>query len=707
MPLQDIQLDDRRFDSLVQEAKRRIPRYTREWTDHSESDPGITLVELFAWLTEMMLYRINRVPEKNFMKFLQLIGIELNPPTPAHADLTFTLTTTSQPIVQVIPQGTRVSLSDQTDGGPVVFETDANLYATNAELKAIQAFDGGQFELLTELNNLEGKFFYPFGKYPQKGSALYLGFSQPFPEGRHQLMMYVFTRDLMEEGKGIGAADLIPPPPVDAVWEYWAGDRLKWQPITLQQDGTRSLTGSGQVELEVLTGSRFVATKVGVLNREQDPPLNWVRYRIREVLGPGYETAPRLEQVLTNTITATNAITEREELVGASNGLPNQEFRLVHTPVLPADLASPFEAVGEIDLGFRIGSLALEVDEGDGFTLWQQVKDFSTSKPEDDHYTLDLPTGTIRFGNGEQGKIPSVLVPRDRIGLPTLAAGSPGGDDPLLTNIRARSYRWGGGVRGNAGIKKITSLETSIPYVDSVTNHRPSEGGKDEETVDEAKQRAPQALRSRSRAVTAEDFEFLATQTPRARIRRAHALPLHHPFYSPQRVGTPGLPPTPVPIPGAVTVLVIPDSLPHVRKPVPTEDTCTQVARWLKRHALVTTEVYVAPPKYRQIHIEARVKAKPTANLARLQELLTAKFLTYFHPLTGGAEGLGWPFGEKIYFSEVYRLILTTEDVARVNADDVTIFSDGSRVKDCSDINLVEDEVVYSTDHKVEVSYNE
>src|SRR6185437_1838828 len=182
MPLQDIQLDDRRFDSLMQEAKRRIPRYTREWTDHSESDPGITLLELFAWLTEMMLYRINRVPEKNYVKFLQLIGIELNPPTPAHADLTFTLTTTSQPIVQVIPQGTRVSLSDQTDGGPVVFETDANLYATNAELKAIQAFDGGQFELLTELNNLEGKFFYPFGKYPQKGSALYLGFSQPFPE---------------------------------------------------------------------------------------------------------------------------------------------------------------------------------------------------------------------------------------------------------------------------------------------------------------------------------------------------------------------------------------------------------------------------------------------------------------------------------------------------------------------------------------------
>ena len=91
MPLLDIQLDDRRFEELVQEAKRRIPRYTPEWTDLNDSDPGITLVQLFAWLTEMILYRLNKVPEKNFIKFLELVGMELNPPTPARAELTFKL----------------------------------------------------------------------------------------------------------------------------------------------------------------------------------------------------------------------------------------------------------------------------------------------------------------------------------------------------------------------------------------------------------------------------------------------------------------------------------------------------------------------------------------------------------------------------------------------------------------------------------------
>jgi hypothetical protein len=76
MPLPDIQLDDRTFDQLFQESRRRISVYTPEWTDHNESDPGITLLQLFAWLEEMILYRMNRVPAKNFVKFLELVGLE-------------------------------------------------------------------------------------------------------------------------------------------------------------------------------------------------------------------------------------------------------------------------------------------------------------------------------------------------------------------------------------------------------------------------------------------------------------------------------------------------------------------------------------------------------------------------------------------------------------------------------------------------------
>lgn len=75
LPLQN--LDDITFEELVKEAKSLIPVYTSEWTNHNPSDPGITLVELFAWLCEMIIYRIDQIPEKNYLRFLNLLGIQL------------------------------------------------------------------------------------------------------------------------------------------------------------------------------------------------------------------------------------------------------------------------------------------------------------------------------------------------------------------------------------------------------------------------------------------------------------------------------------------------------------------------------------------------------------------------------------------------------------------------------------------------------
>src|SRR6266478_1989307 len=82
-------LDDRTYADIVAEALRLIPRYCPEWTNHNPSDPGITLLELTAWMTELILYRLNRVPEKNYLAFLELIGVRLRAPQPAHTLLTF------------------------------------------------------------------------------------------------------------------------------------------------------------------------------------------------------------------------------------------------------------------------------------------------------------------------------------------------------------------------------------------------------------------------------------------------------------------------------------------------------------------------------------------------------------------------------------------------------------------------------------------
>jgi predicted phage baseplate assembly protein len=691
MPIQDVQLDDRTFEQILADARRRIPRYAPEWTDHNESDPGITLLQLFAWLGEMILYRLNKVPEKSYLKFLELIGIELSPPQPAHAELTFTLAKTDEPLAVEVPARTQVSLSGGGDGGPVIFETEAGFTAVNTQLVALQSFDGAQFQILTEANRVGGKYYKAFGRGPQRGAALYLGFKPAFPTGRLRLRVHAYTADLIRQGQGVTADTTAPAAPVLAFWEYLAapapppGQPLPWRPLSVVDDGTAGLSRTGDVVFDAPDPGGVLLRKIGLMQRDEDPPLAWLRFRIDQVLGAGYDIAPRLEDVVLNTVDAVNAVTAEDELLGASNGTPNQQFQLAHFPVLP-------------------DTLALEVNEGDGFRPWTLVHDFAGSTRDDTHYTLEPTTGTIGFGDGTQGKIPLVVPPPGAGTGPSPGASTTSGnnDDPQ-TNIRATQYRWGGGARGNAQPGTITSLLATIPHVESVTNLRPSEGGQDEESVGAAKLRAPQMIRSGSRAVTAADFESLATQTPGGRIWRAKVLPLSHPRFRPVREGGPGLAPVDLPVPGVVTVVVVPGG--PSPNPMPTEDTLLGVARWLDGHRTVTTEVYVAAPRYRKVEIDARVVASPSANSGEIEKTLTAKLLGYYHPLTGGADGTGWAFGGKIYFSEIYGQILGTPGVLRLEDDALKVYVDDTLQASFKDIELLPDELVYSEVHRIQVNY--
>lgn len=78
MPLPLPNLDDRTFSDLSVELRSLIPQYDKTWSNHNPSDPGITLIELFAWLAEMLMYRMNRIERRNYLTFLKLIGLELS-----------------------------------------------------------------------------------------------------------------------------------------------------------------------------------------------------------------------------------------------------------------------------------------------------------------------------------------------------------------------------------------------------------------------------------------------------------------------------------------------------------------------------------------------------------------------------------------------------------------------------------------------------
>src|SRR5712691_1556223 len=138
-------IDDRSYDSLLLEVRTRIARYTPEWTpvwtDVNDNDPGITMVQVFAWLAEILTYRMSKVPELNYIKFLQLLGIELNPAEAAQAEVTFPVKPDHPESFVIVPARTQVTAEAPDGGPPLVFETERALTALTASLASVQAFD--------------------------------------------------------------------------------------------------------------------------------------------------------------------------------------------------------------------------------------------------------------------------------------------------------------------------------------------------------------------------------------------------------------------------------------------------------------------------------------------------------------------------------------------------------------------------------------
>src|ERR1044071_7713522 len=119
-------LDDRHFQDIVDEAKKRIPHYCKDCTDHNVSDRGVTMIELFAWMTDILLYRLNQVPDLHYIKFLEMLGIQLKGPVPAKAPVTFWLTAPQSQMVK-IPIGTEVASTQTETERSIIFTTDAHL----------------------------------------------------------------------------------------------------------------------------------------------------------------------------------------------------------------------------------------------------------------------------------------------------------------------------------------------------------------------------------------------------------------------------------------------------------------------------------------------------------------------------------------------------------------------------------------------------
>jgi predicted phage baseplate assembly protein len=624
MALTAPKLDDRKFQDIVDEAKKRIPHYCKEWTDHNVSDPGVTLIELFAWMTDVMLYRFNQVPDLHYVRFMDMLGIRLREPVPAQVPVTFWLSA-PQPMPVVIPAGTEVASTQTETERSIVFTTDADLRLRPPRLSSVYSrvtSSEGDRRRYREhnLRRLETGFegFEIFSSTPQVDDALYFGFEQDLS---HHILGLEMDCD---PAGGAGVDPSLPP----YVWEASTGQQdARWQSCDGEIDTTKAMNGAGRIQIHIPRMGKLAVNK---------KELYWIRVRNKEIskaeYGEGmrpYDKSPRLRQVSIaswgGTIPATHARQMSKEFLGQSDGSPGQRFQLQATPILKRGL-------GE--------TLSVQV-EGEAAQAWAEVTDFADSGADDRHYTLDSANGELRLG-------PAVRQPDGTIKLY-------GEVPPRGANLVFERYRYGGSQEGNVQAGILNTLKTAIPYVARVSNRQAAWGGLDAETLEAAKMRVPAMLRSRERAVTEGDYEFLARQALPAAIGRVKCLQP-----SPADAGRV--------VPGHVYVLVIP-RVPYVEGHLEPDQLelkkqdVEALAAHLDERRMLTTRLDIRPPAYHWVTAKAMLRAVPGSEETAVEAEVLARLYRFLNPLTGGADGNGWPFGRDLFVSDVYQCLQGTPNV--------------------------------------------
>lgn len=665
-------LDDRTWQDLVGELRALVPQYAPQWTDQNPSDLGTTLLELFAWLAEGMIYRINRTPEKNYVHFLNLLGITRDPGAPARTHLTFQAG--AAPVT--VAAGAQAQTASR-DGRPVVFETDEDVTVLPTTLTA--ALLVGPTAGAT-----------PSGTYRDVAPAL-IGPSATklqldLPADRAVHLLLGFDRAVAGElalGWRLFRALAAPTPtladgadPIGVTWTHspapGAGgatvEPSSWPVLGTVADGTDRLSRDGRISLTLpaaWTAQRAAgepATKPWSSVTPATPadavttPLFWVGLRI--VNGSGAATTLGLDRLLFNAASARTALTPRApEELGVSDGRAFQVFELAHRPLFRAPgPASPY------------AHLAVQVGTGTP-TVWEDwavVEDIPAGAGP--VCRLDPVTGEILFGNHD----------------PSSGSGN-GSVPPAGARVRALRYRYvAAGAAGNVDAGQVTVLGTNaaggqVTGVAGVTNQAPARDGVDEEPIEDTLRRAPEELKIRDRAVTADDYEFLAREagqelavvrclTPRLQTADAPgAAP--PPWLKGDPWGFAGI----TRAPGNVTVVVVPDQGEAVARPEPTPDQLRAVRAHLEPRRDLTTHLDVVGPRYLPVVVTVEIVVWQQAvdaglDLKDVSADTLRRIRSFLHPTAGGPAGGGWQVGQPVFSSDLFRAIMPAEDVGYISS---------------------------------------
>ena len=651
MPLKIPILDDRKYQDLLDEALARVPVHNPEWTNFNKSDPGVTLIEIFAFLTESLLYRANQIPERNRRKFLTLLGLPLQPASAARGLVMFTndrgpLQTVTLngdlevragqvpfrtvQALDVLPVEARVFYKHEVlKRDPQVVAYYEQLYAS--EMRAGSTRIPAQPLLYETLpfspratggidvggDTVDASLWVALLARPADardmdavreaiaGKTISLGVAPSLlTQGRRvgpggpanaqgtPLLQYLIPKIPAGGGLPTAIADRVPQYlPLDAGATTDVLSEPGVVQITLPGDPRQLRLWNNLDPLEA--GLRDFPPALEDTNLS-DRVITWLR--IKAI--PGVQ-APLL-WVGINAADVTQRAHIANELLPTGTGEPDQVVVLAKTPVLP-------------------NSARLAVTVRGKTELWGEIDDLLSAGPEVPVPDLRLPPGVAPATN----PLVKVFTVNPEAGEIRFGDGTHGARPPLGAILRA-AYDYGMGPQGNVGPNTINT-GPALPPGFNVTNPVRTWGGAAAETVREGEKQLSRYLQHRDRLVTTGDFETIVWRTPGVDIGRVDVLPTFNPELSLNEPGD---------APGAVTVMVIPRYDPaHPDAPTPDRMFLDAICSYLDPRRLVTTEVFLRGPSYQGIWVSIGVNVVAGTSVAQVREAVKAAILQFLAPL--------------------------------------------------------------------------
>lgn len=526
--LPDIHLDNETYEDIISAARNRIISLYPEWTDYNYHDPGITLIELFAWMKESQQYYMDQIGVQNKLNYLKLLGIRRQSKIPAR--------TLSR---MWVPEDLSVMDGMKFYAGDICFESRERRYLVAGDIAGC-AFSSpageGDFVGREQLQFGHSLRFYPFGKDPERGSAFYICFDRPVPPGESVCIYLEIFNDYPVARNRIAGG---PWQPLSSIsWEFYGGNG--WEKVPRTEDSTWGLLQDGFLRLAVPEDMERTAVQGregcyirGVLAEQEydvPPRITAISANVDEVVQRDtlvqYRDFPadRDSPVLLDTYLGITGVSRMFVERGGAY-YPWDEFeKEVDVQRGNAVLNIPWDRLPEDVNGFRVVSMEYErslfqvIGEGTGFPnqeldledrgllydsleilvqdavdqeayrRWNKVEDFGSSSPESRDYVFDSENGILRFGDCIRGMAPE-------------------GEILLISCARSR------GSGGNIKAGKLNRLGLAVKGV-RVSNITDGAGGEDEESLEDSFVRAKRAVRTCGCAVSDGDYERRVKMTP-------------------------------------------------------------------------------------------------------------------------------------------------------------------------------------------------